>query len=103
IVNQISSATVRTWLRQDKIKPWRYHSWQKSTDPDFVAKAGPVLDLYEKAKEDAKAGILSVCADEKPSIQARKRVDQTLPPKAGQTEVGEVGRVADRYKRRGAV
>src|SRR5262249_38048137 len=49
IVNQISSATVRTWLRQDKIKPWRYHSWQKSTDPDFVAKAGPVLDLYESA------------------------------------------------------
>src|SRR5262249_43075677 len=47
--------------------------------------------------------ILSVCADEKPSIQARKRVDQTLPPKAGQTEVGEVVRVADRYKRMGAV
>jgi len=98
IVNQISSATVRIWLRADKIKLWRYHSWQKSTDPEFVAKAGPVLDLYESAQVDAQAGVLTVCTDEKPSLQARQRVDETLPAIKGQPV-----RVADRYKRLGAV
>src|SRR3954454_16638285 len=36
-VTSISPGTIRPWLRQDKIKPWRYHSWQHSTDPQFVA------------------------------------------------------------------
>ena len=98
LVTSISPASVRRLLRAEKIKPWRYHSWQKSTDPEFVAKAGPVLDLYESAPRDAAVGVLTVCADEKPSIQARQRVDKTLPAQPGQ-----VVRVADRYKRMGAV
>lgn len=97
-VRAISPSHVRRLLRQEKIKPWRYHSWQKSTDPEFVTKAGAVLDLYQSAQTDAQAGILTVCADEKPSIQARQRVDKTLPAKPG-----HVVRVADRYKRMGAV
>ena len=44
-----SPGTIRRWLREDKIKPWRYHSWQHSTDPQFVEKAAPVLDLYTRA------------------------------------------------------
>ena len=46
IVAHIAPGTIRAWLRADKIKPWRYHSWQRSTDPHFVDKASPVLDLY---------------------------------------------------------
>ncbi len=98
IVESISASTIRRWLREDKIKPWRYHSWQKSTDPKFVEKAGPVLDLYENAEELAKKKEMVCCVDEKPSIQARERVDETLP-----ATTGEVMRVADRYHRRGAV
>lgn len=94
IADKISSATVRTWLREDKIKPWRYHSWQKSTDPDFAAKAEPVLDLYEGTWVYAQAEILTVCADEKTSIQARQHVKETRPV----IERHPV-RVADRYKR----
>jgi hypothetical protein len=41
----IAPGTIRRWLRADKLKPWRYHSWQHSTDPQFVEKATPVLDL----------------------------------------------------------
>lgn len=98
LVDRISPTTVRRLLRQEKIKPWRYHSWQKSTDPDFVGKAAPVLDLYESAADDATQGILTVCTDEKPSIQARQRVDETKMCQANQ-----VVRVADRYKRMGAL
>ena len=98
IVDAIAPRTIRTWLRQDKIKPWRYHSWQHSTDPRFVEKAVPVLDLYARAPVLATHGELTVCTDEKTSIQARQRV--TLTKAAAP---GEVVHVADRYNRRGAV
>jgi hypothetical protein len=98
IVDSIAPSTIRTWLRHDKIKPWRYHSWQHSTDPQFVAKAVPVLDLYEQAPHLHAQGELTVCTDEKTSIQARQRV---TPTKAAAP--GEVVQVADRYKRMGAV
>jgi transposase len=98
IVERIAPSTIRTWLRHDKIKPWRYHSWQHSTDPQFVEKALPVLDLYAQASALQAQGELSICADEKTSIQARQRV---TPTKAAAPR--EVVQVADRYKRMGAL
>jgi hypothetical protein len=98
IVTTIAPGTIRRWLRADKIKPWRYHSWQHSTDPQFVEKAGPGLDLYAQAPARQAHGELTVCADEKTSIQARQRV---TPTKAAAP--GEVLQVADRYKRMGAL
>jgi hypothetical protein len=98
LVAAIAPGTIRRWLRADKIKPWRYHSWQHSTDPQFVQKAGPVLDLYAQAPARQAHGELIVCADEKTSIQARQRV---TPTKAAAP--GEVLQVADRYKRMGAL
>jgi transposase len=97
-VERVSGSSVRRLLRDEKIKPWRYHSWQKSTDPEFAAKAAPVLDLYQTAQTDFAQGILTLCADEKPSIQARQRVDETKP-----AITRHPVRVADRYKRMGAV
>jgi hypothetical protein len=98
IVTAIAPGTIRGWLRADKIKPWRYHSWQHSTDPQFVEKALPVLDLYAHAPALQAQGELIVCADEKTSIQARQRVS---PTKAAAP--GKVRQVADRYKRMGAL
>ena len=57
----------------------------------------PVLDLYAQAPALQAQGELTVCADEKTSIQARQRV---TPTKAAAP--GEVVQVADRYKRMGA-
>jgi transposase len=98
LVAGVSPGTIRRWLRADKIKPWRYHSWQHSTDPQFVEKATPVLDLYAQAPGLQAQGELTVCADEKTSIQARQRVTATKA-----VAPGEVMQVADRYKRMGAL
>jgi transposase len=98
IVTRISPGTIRTWLRQDKIKPWRYHSWQHATDPQFVEKATPVLDLSQQAQELAGQGEAVVCSDEKTSIQARQRLSPTKAAAPGLPV-----HVADRYKRMGAV
>jgi hypothetical protein len=42
-----------------------------------VAKATPVLDLYEHAQALAVQGEAVVCSDEKTSMQARQRVSPT--------------------------
>lgn len=98
IVTHIAPGTIRTWLRQDKIKPWRYHSWQRSTDPRFVDKASPVLDLYAHAQTLVTQGEAGVCSAEKTSIQARQRVRATRAAAPGYPV-----HIADRYKRMGAV
>jgi hypothetical protein len=98
IVAAIAPGTIRRWLRADKLKPWRYHSWQHSTDPQFIEKAVPVLDLYAQAPALQAQGELTVCADEKTSIQARQRVSATKA-----AAPGAVLQVADRYKRMGAL
>lgn len=98
IVPAISASTIRRWLRQDKIKPWRYHSWQQPSDPQFVQKATPVLDLYEKAQALAVQGEGACCVDEKTSIQARQRVSVTKGAVPGHPM-----QVADRYRRMGAL
>ena len=98
VVAAISPGTIRRWLRADKVKPWRYHSWQHSTDPQFVEKATPVLDLYAQAPALQAQGELTVCTDEKTSVQARQRVTTTKAPAPG-----EIMQVADRYKRMGAL
>ena len=98
IVAHIAPGTIRAWLRADKIKPWRDHSWQRSTDPHFVDKASPVLDLYAHAQALAAQGEAVVCSDEKTSIQARQRVSATKAAASGYPL-----HIADRYKRMGAV
>ena len=72
------------------------------TDPDFARKAGRILDLYE-GRWDGKLlhpGDCIISADEKPSIQARRRIHATLPPAAG---VGRGQRVEHTYRRGGAL
>jgi hypothetical protein len=67
-------------------------------DPSFAERAGRVLDLYEGRWEGEllEPGDFVICADEKPSIQARARVHPTQPTPAGL-------RVEHEYERRGAL
>ena len=41
-----SASTIGRWLADDAIRPWRYRSWIFPRDPDFLEKAGRVVDLY---------------------------------------------------------
>ena len=76
--------TVWRWLSEDAIKPWQYRSWIFPRDPEFTIKAGRILDLYGGRWEGEllHPGDYVVCADEKPSIQARARRHATLPAQA---------------------
>jgi hypothetical protein len=46
-VCEASAATIARWLAEDALKPWQHRSWIFPTDPDFLEKAGRVLDLYQ--------------------------------------------------------
>jgi hypothetical protein len=100
-ISDVSATTIARWLREDALKPWQYRSWVFPTDPDFVEKAGRVLDLYQGRFEGKllHPGDCVICADEKPSIQARLRTHAPLLPSSGSR--GQ--RVEHRYERRGAL
>lgn len=100
IVARISGATVWRWLNADAIKPWRYRTWIFPRDPEFRPKAERVLDLYHAMWEGQPLGddeyVLS--ADEKTSIQARRRCHVPQAPRPGRSQ-----RVEFEYERHGAL
>lgn len=48
LVGAVSASSVRRWLGEDSIKPWRHRSWSFPRDPDFRAEAARVLNLYAR-------------------------------------------------------
>ena len=81
LVACISNSTVWRWLHEDAIRPWQHRCWIFPRDPQFQAKAGRILDLYERRwqgqalREDE----FVISTDEKTSIQARLRIHPSSP------------------------
>lgn len=99
-VSEASASTIGRWLTEDAIKPWQQRSWIFPRDPDFLDKAGRVLDLYQGRWEGKllEPGDMVICADAKPSIQARRRIHPPAPPAPGRGQL-----VEHEYERLGAV
>lgn len=99
LVAEISGATLWRWLSADALRPWRHRSWIFPRDPDFAAKAGRILDLYDRVwlGRPLQAQDFVISADEKSSIQARRRKQPTLAPAPGRCT-----RVEHEYFREGA-
>ena len=79
LVASISGSTLWRWLHEDAIRPWYHRSWVFPRDPDFATKAGRVLDLYARQWQGStlKEDEFVISADEKTSIQARRRKHAT--------------------------
>ena len=99
LVARISDSTVWRWLHEDAIRPWQHRCWIFPRDPHFQAKAGRILDLYERCwqGQPLREDELVISTDEKTSIQARLRIHPSLP-----TRPGEPMRVEHEYARGGA-
>src|SRR5260370_29645415 len=55
-----SARTVGRWLKAERLRPWRYHSWQHLHDLEsFLVRARPVLEAYPQAKALLTQGIKS--------------------------------------------
>ena len=100
IVASISNTTVWRWLDKDAIKPWSYRSWIFPRDPQFAEKAGRVIDLYQGFWEDKplNKNDYVISADEKTSIQPRKRLIPTSNPAPNKCQ-----RVEFEYERCGSL
>jgi hypothetical protein len=96
----ISKSTVWRILDACAIKPWQYEHWIFPRDPQFAVKAARVVDLYaglwQDERLDPEDRIIS--ADEKTSIQARRRGHASLGPAPGRRR-----RVEHEYERGGAL
>ena len=99
LVATISDSTVWRWLHADAIRPWQHRTWIFPRDPDFAVKAGRLLDLYERvwSRKSLRDDEFVISADEKTSIQARRRLHSTLPP-----QPKSAMKVEHEYKRCGA-
>ncbi len=98
LVAEISGSTIWRWLDEDALRPWTFRSWIFPRDPQFEAKAGRVLDLYARKFEGQTLGAneFVLSADEKTSIQARRRCHPSLAPGPGRGM-----RVEHEHKRHG--
>ena len=56
LVAEISGATLWRWLSSEALRPCQHRSWIFPRDPHFPAKAGAILDLYERIWERAPLG-----------------------------------------------
>src|ERR1022692_223173 len=99
LVASISDTTVWRWLHQDAIRPWQHRCWIFPRDPDFAAKAGRLLDLYERVWEGQplREDEFVLSADEKTRIQARARLHAPQP-----TQSHRPMKVEHEYERKGA-
>jgi transposase len=100
LVVSVSASTVRRWLAEDAIKPWRHRSWIFPRDPDFATKAARVLDLYERIWDGTPLGDdeFVISADEKSQLQALSRCHPELA-----VGPGRVRRVEFEYQRHGTL
>lgn len=82
LITSISTGTIWRILHTDALRPWYHRSWLFPKDPNFVERAGPVLDLYQGLWEGAPLGEKDfvISADEKSQLQILKREFATLPP-----------------------
>lgn len=99
LVASISGITIWRWLNEDAIRPWQHRCWIFPRDRNFAEKAGRILDLYERTWEGKplQDDEFVLSADEKTSIQARRRKHQTLP-----TQPGQATKLEHEYTRCGA-
>lgn len=99
-IGRMSGSTIWRILAHDAIKPWRFRLWIFPRDPQFLDKAGPILDLYQGLWQGQALGsrefVLS--ADEKTSIQARRRTHASHPCNPRQLALFE-----HEYERQGAI
>lgn len=95
----VSDTTIWRWLNEDAIRPWQHRCWIFPRAPDFESKAGRILDLYQHLWNGRKlsADEFVLSADEKTSVQARRRKAQSLPAQPGQPM-----KIEHEYKRMGA-
>ncbi|MBM4460787.1 MAG: IS630 family transposase [Chloroflexi bacterium] len=100
VVASISPSSVWRLLHRDAIRPWYYRGWLFPRDPHFLAKASPVLDLYQRIWQGRPLGPNDyvISADEKSAIQVLTRRHPPLPPGPG-----AAGRFEFEYQRNGTL
>ena len=99
-LSEASASTIWRWLHDDALKPWQQRSWIFVRDPAFAAKAGRVLDLYQRRFQGRRLrpDEYVICADEKTQLQALGRRHVTQPPAPGRPARFEFD-----YKRNGTL
>jgi transposase len=84
--DDVGISASQVWRICDRLdlKPWQVRSWMTSHDPDFWEKAADVCGLYLDPPQNAMVWSL----DEKTGMQAKSRVNATIPARPATTDAG---------------
>jgi hypothetical protein len=97
IVASIHYTTVAYILAQASLQPHRTRYWKTARlDEEFVRLAAKVLWCYEAVDWLYRRGEVVICMDEKPNLQALRRIAPTQPMSPGYIERREF-----EYERKG--
>jgi hypothetical protein len=84
---RVHFTTIGRVLREATLQPHRWRYWKTTRwDDTAVERAAQVLECYERAWEWWEQGILVVCMDEKPNLQALERAGPGYPMRPGWIE-----------------
>lgn len=86
-----SKATIWRILDANSIRPHKLKYYLERRDPEFEEKMQEILMVYEEINlqndqltgKDTLPSMITVSVDEKPGVQAIKKVSPDLPPKSG--------------------
>src|SRR6266536_1451010 len=69
----VSASTIGRWLKAERIRPWRYQSWQHMQEAaECLERARPVLRLYELARVLLRQGSWLDRSDQKTTLHQRQ-------------------------------
>jgi hypothetical protein len=90
IINTLTyfSCHIDSWLHADAIRPWQHRCWIFPRGPDFAAKTGRILDLYERGVGGPGSAGRRVCP-------VGRREDQHPGPRALSPDRPLAARAAD--------
>ena len=100
VVEAIGATTLWEWLHEDGLRPWNHPPWIFPRDPEFLVKGSRVVDLYHRTWDGKplSENEFVISADEKTSIQARRRKQPSVAPGPNRP-----GRFEHEYERKGAL
>ena len=94
LVATVGATTLWRWLNRDAMRPWRHRSWLFPRDPDFTAKASPILRSVRRpvAGQTARFARLRALGRREdqhssPSSRASLAAAPAWPPRAGGARV----------------
>jgi transposase len=79
-LSRAAKVTVHRILTERSLRPEKVRYYLERRDPEFEPKMKQILIVYKEVSLEQSEGVITVCVDEKPGVQAIANTAADLPP-----------------------